>query len=58
MLEPGADERDGYHQAVALANAAQWINKMDVAEAIHKTKMDVPEAVRKERERLGIVRIT
>ena len=30
MQEPVNDERDAYHQAVALANAAGWINKIAI----------------------------
>ena len=37
MQQPVNDERDAYHQARALANAAGWINKIALAEFIERT---------------------
>ena len=37
-LEPVNDERDAYHQAVALANAAGWLNQVAIEEYIERTK--------------------
>ena len=33
-----SDERDAYHQAVALANAAGWINKIAIDEYVERIR--------------------
>jgi hypothetical protein len=38
MEEPVNDERDAYHQAVALANAAGWINKIAIDEYVERIR--------------------
>ena len=38
MEEPVNDERDAYHQSVALANAAGWINKIAIDEAVERER--------------------
>jgi hypothetical protein len=36
--EPVNDERDAYHQVVALANVAGWINKLAIAEFAERVR--------------------
>ena len=38
MREPTSDERDAYHQALALANAAQCINQRSLAEYTERVR--------------------
>jgi hypothetical protein len=41
--QPINDERDAFHQALALANAAQWLNQHSMAEFLERERAGRPK---------------